>query len=154
MGAAEDWQRELIQYLAKKPYAGILDLYNPRRDDWDPSWPNDPEHSEFNGQVTWEIKRQMEADFILYYFAADTISAITLFELALFKDKNPLVGIDPAYKRIGNLLVTNDVLASEGEKPMDMHVGWNGFIKALDARLDPLGYAKMPRIEPLQPVTP
>ena len=130
MGAAEDWQQKLADHLATLPFADQLDVYNPRRDGWDSSWPNDYSHPEFRAQVDWELARQKEADIIVYFFADGSVSPITLFELGLFRDRNPVVGSASGYKRFGNLIVTKDHF------PFDLHVGWDDFLKALDSRLD------------------
>lgn len=147
MGAAEDWQKNLILHLNAKPYAHLLDLYNPRRADWDPAWLNTADHPEFKKQVDWEITKQKEADIILYYFAPGTISPITLFELGLFHDRNPVIGAHAEYARLGNLQITS------AHFPIDIHVGWNDFLDALDQRLDAIAarFNAVPRTSPPPP---
>jgi len=129
MGAAERWQDALVAFLAEQPCVQHLDVYNPRRDDWDASWPNDYDFAPFREQVEWELRAQKDADLIVYYFATDTLSPITLLDLGLFHSTKPVIGFDPAYKRAGNLLVTKDHFE------MDIHSGWDNFTKALALRL-------------------
>ncbi len=144
-GAAEDWQKKLSEFISTRPYSAYIDYFNPRRDDWHPEWPNDYNFPPFKQQVDWELKHQKDADLIVYYFAGNTMSPITLLELGLFYDRKPVVGYDPAYKRVGNLEITKDHF------PMDIHQGWDSFIKALDARLEILacskGFIATPRSE-------
>ena len=49
MGTAEDWQSKVIKEL--ETYKGYI--FNPRRDDWDSSWVQDINNSQFFEQVTW-----------------------------------------------------------------------------------------------------
>lgn len=79
MGAAEDWQAQAID-AARETFSII---YNPRRDDWDPTWAQTIEHPEFNAQVTWELDHIDEADVVSFYFDPNTKSPITLMELGL-----------------------------------------------------------------------
>ena len=86
MGAAENWQDRLTKDLSD--YKDIV-ILNPRRDDWDSSWSQDPTPgTQFHEQVAWELDRQEEADINVYYFAADSKSPITLLELGLFASDN------------------------------------------------------------------
>lgn len=102
MGAAENWQERLTKELS-----GYEDLYilNPRRDDWDSSWVQDPTPgTEFYEQVDWEIKQQRSADIIVYYFAAGTKSPITLLELGTFGYwTDTIVYCTPDFWRYGNV---------------------------------------------------
>lgn len=149
MGTALDWQRELARHLAAKPYADKLDLYNPRRDDWNPVWLNDAADPNFKGQVDWDLTYQKKADLIIYYFAGETISPITLFELGLFYSQNPVIGADPNYKRLSNLLITQDHF------PMQINVGWDEFIARLDEQLDHMTRTIKPKQDPMpQPIEP
>ena len=83
MGAAENWQDRLSKDLAD--YSDDLILVNPRRDDWDSSWIQDPTPgTQFYEQVDWELEQQEDASMIVYYFAADSKAPITLLELGIF----------------------------------------------------------------------
>ncbi len=48
MGKAEDWQTQLTNLLT-----GVR-VFNPRRDDWDPSWTQSITNPNFKEQVEWE----------------------------------------------------------------------------------------------------
>lgn len=104
MGKATHWQKRLLEDFSHVD--DHLVFLNPRRDDWDSSWVQDPTPgSKFNEQVTWEIDMQEIANLIIYYFDPGTISPITLLELGLYKDKNTVVCCSPEYARYGNVKI-------------------------------------------------
>lgn len=129
MGKAEDWQQHLTKTLANKPYADHLMLYNPRREDWDSSWSQDPHEGPFRDQVTWELNYQAKADILVYYFCAETVSPITLLEFGIHHQDQPIVGLDPHYGRFGNMILTCEYLGIPFKK------SWDGFVSALDMRI-------------------
>lgn len=100
MDKAERWQDEFVAALADLPVI----IYNPRRDNWDSSIPQEADNPQFNEQVTWELNRQAESSLIVYYFCPGTMSPITLLELGLFAGrKNVIVGCPPGFWRKGNV---------------------------------------------------
>lgn len=105
MGKAEDWQTRLAGYFNDSR----VTFWNPRRDDWDSSWVQDPsEGTQFHEQVAWELAAQDDADFIVYYFDPDTQAPITLLELGSYGTKNPknvIVCCPEGYFRKGNVVM-------------------------------------------------
>ena len=105
MNKAENWQQRLANDLANEE---VL-LLNPRRDDWDSSWVQDPTPgTQFHTQVTWELKAQDVADLIVYYFDPATISPITLLELGAYGYAEPeavVVCCPKEYFRYGNVAI-------------------------------------------------
>lgn len=109
MGKAEDWQ-ELITGELQNFGINIL---NPRRDDWDSSWEQDPTPgTNFYEQVTWELRGLEESDYRIFYFAKDTMSPISLMELGLHtkshlprNDEKMIVYVDENYSRKGNVII-------------------------------------------------
>lgn len=102
MGGAEDWQIKLSDTFNGER----ITFWNPRRDDWDSSWKQDPTPgTEFYKQVTWELNAQDNADMIVYYFDPETKSPITLLELGIYKDKNVVVCCPDGYWRKGNVVM-------------------------------------------------
>ena len=87
MGAAVDWQAELTERLADLN----VDIFNPRRDDWDASWTQRITHPEFRGQVEWELDGLDRATAIAMYFAPDSKAPISLLELGLYARSGRLV---------------------------------------------------------------
>jgi hypothetical protein len=111
MGKAVNWQKELVSKFER---VKNLVFYNPRRDDWDVSLPQDPTPgSHFHTQVEWEMDAQLEADLIVYYFDKDTVSPITLLELGQFgsrsmmmsKNRSVVVCCPKEYFRYGNVAI-------------------------------------------------
>lgn len=107
MGVAEQWQERLITALGGYPDNVVL--MNPRRDDWDSSWKQDPTPgTKFYEQVTWELKNQENCDLAVYYFDAATKSPITLMELGAFglQDTDATIVCCPTdFWRYGNVAV-------------------------------------------------
>ena len=99
MGNSEDWQAELEGTL--KHYD--VDVFNPRRDDWDSSWVQRKDNEQFNHQVTWELSCLEKADLIIMYFGPDSKSPISLLELGLFHKKNMIVYCPLEFYRSGNV---------------------------------------------------
>lgn len=110
MGMAEHWQERLASDLADYDDKDLV-LYNPRRDDWDASWVQDPTPgTQFHEQVTWELDRQDEADIRVYYFGADSKAPITLLELGLFSVyPNVIVCCPKTFYRYGNVKIVADL---------------------------------------------
>ena len=107
MGAAENWQERLAKDLSDYSDDDLV-LLNPRRDDWDSSWIQDPTPgTQFYEQVSWELDAQENADACIYYFAADSKSPITLLELGLFYEGS-VVCCPKEFYRYGNVKMVCD----------------------------------------------
>jgi hypothetical protein len=101
MGTAENWQSKIEKALE---HEANLCLLNPRRNDWDASWEQKIENPTFNAQVTWELDALEKADLIVFYFAPETKSPISLLELGLFAQSKKVVVFCPAsFWRKGNI---------------------------------------------------
>ena len=79
MGKAEDWQTKVANAI--KTYD--VDVLNPRRDDWDPSWEQSKDNPKFVQQVEWELDGIDAADIVFFYLQPETMSPISLMELGL-----------------------------------------------------------------------
>jgi hypothetical protein len=100
MGTAEDWQKEIV---SKFKNWDVL-FFNPRRDDWDSSWKQEIGNEQFNHQVSWELNRLDECDFILMYFSPETKSPISLLELGLYAKSGKMIICCPkGFWRKGNV---------------------------------------------------
>lgn len=105
-----DWQLD----VAKELDSFLVNIYNPRRKNWDSSWKCEKENSEFNEQVKWELDNIDKADIVCFYFAENSMSPITLLELGLCIGRNRMsynkqkiiVYCDPSYLRKGNVEIT------------------------------------------------
>lgn len=102
MGTAEDWQAKVVAALAP---TSVL-LLNPRRDNWNAGWEQKIDNPPFREQVEWELNALEAADIIIFYFAPNTKSPITLLELGLHAAKSPeklLVCCPEGFWRKGNV---------------------------------------------------
>ena len=100
MGVAEDWQVKFT-----KEVEGLrLVVMNPRRDNWDPTWVQSIDNSNFSKQVYWELNNLDLADHIVMYFDPNTKSPISLLELGLYATTGKLiVCCPPGFWRKGNV---------------------------------------------------
>jgi hypothetical protein len=101
MGNSEDWQKALAESL--KDYD--IDVYNPRRPDWDSSWKQTIEDENFSHQVNWELSCLEKSDLIVMYLAPGSKSPISLLEMGIFRDKL-LVCCPDGFYRKGNVDIT------------------------------------------------
>ena len=109
MGSAENWQTRMENDLVD---FDNLVVYNPRRDDWDSSWVQDPTPgTKFHEQVTWELDHIEASNLVVVYFGDDSKSPITLLEFglsALNFDKDVVVYCTPNFYRYGNVKIVAD----------------------------------------------
>lgn len=100
MGIAEDWQTKITQELSLYD----VTILNPRRVNWDSSWEQTIENSQFYQQVNWELHSLEICDIIVMYFSPETKSPISLLELGLFAKSNKLIVCCPdGFWRKGNV---------------------------------------------------
>lgn len=100
MGAARDWQVYMQHMLSELD----IDIYNPRRDDWDPTWEQTANNPPFREQVEWELSALKKCEMILMYLQPGTKSPISLLELGLFASSGKLVVCCPeGFWRKGNV---------------------------------------------------
>ncbi len=88
-----DWQQDMRRRLDQTS----LTLINPRRADFpigDPGAAQD--------QIKWEHEHLHRASGIMFWFCAETLNPIVLYELGAWSttDKPIFVGVHPDYKRI------------------------------------------------------
>lgn len=99
-GAAENWQKVVESFFSDMD----VTIYNPRRDLWDPTWQYGV-NQELDKQIRWELDYLDKVDLILFYFAPNSSSPVTLLELGLCSNKNILVACPNAYWRAGNVKI-------------------------------------------------
>lgn len=103
MDKAEDWQAKVSTALQDME----IDIYNPRRENWDASWEQSIEDKNFRTQVEWELDHLDKATAIFMYFDKKTKSPISLLELGLYATGGKLVVVCPdEFWRKGNVEVT------------------------------------------------
>lgn len=88
-----DWQQDMRQRLDRVD----LVLLNPRRANFPIGDPNAA-----RDQIGWEFSHLRKADGVLFWFCAETLNPIVLYELGAWSmtDKPLFVGTHPDYKRI------------------------------------------------------
>lgn len=110
MGKAQEWQDKLYNSIM----TFNVNVYNPRRENWDPSWKQDISNPQFKEQVTWELDHIDLADIIVIYFDPYTMSPITLMELGMVLEQanfdtvngsNILVCCPEGFWRKGNVQI-------------------------------------------------
>lgn len=82
MGNSVDWQKDFSESIPT-PLQDNLLILNPRRDDWDSTWEQTIHNPQFRAQVEWELKGLVECTAVVFYFAPDSKSPITLMELGM-----------------------------------------------------------------------
>lgn len=87
-----DWQKRAAELLKNSSFA----ILNPRRENFPIDDPNSAEV-----QIKWEFDHLYNATVILFWFSAESIQPIALYELGrwLAKDKPVVVGAHPNYLR-------------------------------------------------------
>lgn len=102
MGQAAPWQAEVEAALA--PSAAVI--FNPRRDDWDSSLPQDAADPVLREQIEWELAGLERADLVAMYFDPATQAPITLLELGLRARSGRLVVCcPPGFWRRANVVI-------------------------------------------------
>jgi hypothetical protein len=100
MGKAEDWQTFIERELQEEKGC----ILNPRRNNWDSSWKQEKANLQFHEQVSWELNGLEQANLIVFYFAPNTQSPISLLELGLFaRSKKVIVCCPEGFWRKGNV---------------------------------------------------
>ena len=103
MGKAVDWQTQVTKALADM---NVLVL-NPRRDDWDSSWKQTKDNTQFRQQVEWELEALECSNVIVMYFDPNTMSPISMLEFGLHAPSGKLIVYCPeGFWRKGNIDVT------------------------------------------------
>jgi len=92
-----DWQKQVTEILLRETY---LILFNPRRADF-----NSGDPSAEAIQIRWEHSRLRLSDLILFWFPAETVCPIALYELGAWASrmKTIFVGCHEEYPRRSDL---------------------------------------------------
>lgn len=118
-GTAENWQQEVMQLLNNDK----IYILNPRRSDWNKDWKQSIDNRDFKIQVDWELNGLEKADTVIFYFAGDTKSPISLMELGLISGRqkcDAIIYCHPDFWRRGNIEVMceryNHILFTDKEE--------------------------------------
>lgn len=85
-GKAIDWQTDITNKLSS--YTN-LDIFNPRRDNWNTDTTQSINDEDFNNQVSWELTCIENCKYAILNFLPNTKSPISLLELGLLSQSNP-----------------------------------------------------------------
>lgn len=130
MGTAEDWQQKLTDHL--ESLGKDITVFNPRRDNWDPTWEQSINNPQFCAQVQWELQALDEADLIVMYLDPNTKSPISLVELGLHAKSGKIIVCCPdGFYRKGNV----DIVCMTYGIPNYKH--WTRFIEEIDDTINP-----------------
>lgn len=98
MGAAVDWQQQVIEALDEYPGFTLL---NPRRAEFAPDT--------LDEQIAWELDALNNAHIVLMWFPAQAKAPIALLETGLYmQSEKLLIGAEPGFYRRRNLEMTCD----------------------------------------------
>jgi hypothetical protein len=105
-----DWQKQALDHLADDGFTGTT--LNPRRADFDVTDPNAAP-----AQILWEHYALRHASVIMFWFAAEQIQPIALYELGAWSitPKSIAVGCDSAYPRRVDVLEQTRLVRPELE---------------------------------------
>lgn len=82
-GKSEDWQSALTQAVSNLNIA----ILNPRRT----SWNEEANQKEIEAQIEWEMDALDIADLIVFYFAPNSKSPVTMLELGRYASRNKCI---------------------------------------------------------------
>ena len=101
MGKAIVWQPVVASTFKELD----VTFFNPRRDNWDPTWSQDPQNAHLRQQIRWELERIERSDIVLLFLQAGTMSPITLLELGLClgRGHQTIVACEPGFWREANV---------------------------------------------------
>lgn len=119
MGKAEEWQKDFCDEIKKmRPHPNVA-LFNPRRDDWDPTWNDDVNRVKLVEQIKWELEHLQNAKLIVFYFQPGTVSAISLLELGLFKSYDVIVFCPRGFDKKTNVDIVCELFNVETADSME-----------------------------------
>ncbi|GAA0537985.1 nucleoside 2-deoxyribosyltransferase domain-containing protein [Chitinophaga japonensis] len=115
MGKANKWQADFINQIQAYEALKNVNIFNPRREDWNSSTPPHADNPQFHQQVNWELNALEAADYIVMRFEASSLAPVTLLELGLYATSGKLlVSCAPEFWRKGNV----DIICRRYDIPM------------------------------------
>lgn len=116
-GKADDWQKDIVEYIKNFFSEFNVNIFNPRRDDWDSGWEQSIKNKNFKDQVYWEMDHLDSSDIIFFNILGDTLSPITLLELGYeckSTNKVIIINCEEQFWRKGNV----EVVAERNNLPL------------------------------------
>lgn len=129
MGKSIDWQKDITELLKDED----IRILNPRRDEfkvWEKQSINNPY---FKEQVNWELDGLERADLIIMNLIEDSLSPISMMEIAYFiKEKPMIICVPDGFWRKGNI----EILADRNKKNCLIVNEYDEFTKQIKKSLD------------------
>ena len=111
MGQSWDWQTMLADSLSDLH----IDIFNPRRTDWDSSWSQSMDNKPFVEQVNWELDHIEKASLVVMYLDPTSKSPVSLLELGMLARSGKVVVCCPdGFWRKGNV----EIVCNRHQIPM------------------------------------
>ena len=127
MGAAVDWQSEVIEHLSG--YQNIA-IFNPRRKAFTPDT--------LDEQIWWELDALKKCNTVFMWLPKDSRAPISLFEAGLYWTSGKLcIGADPEFYRRRNLEITGKFYG------VYVYHSLEETLQSLTKSLDRLGYEQL-----------
>jgi hypothetical protein len=120
ISGCSDWQKLLLQAVGPRLPKDVTVL-NPRRANFEVS------NRLLEDQIRWEYFGLESADLVSFWFAPETLNPITLFELGACLNKHIVVGCDPRYARVDDVVYQLALRRSS----LRVEIGWLPFVDAL-----------------------
>lgn len=132
-GKASDWQQEVITALDEID----VDVFNPRRANWDSTWKQSADNEQFAEQVVWELDALEDATYKFFYFEAGSLSPVTMLEYGLHISDRDVITVCPeGFWRRGNI----EIVAKEYWANARIHETLDSGVKELKHRLGPFNH--------------
>jgi hypothetical protein len=118
LGKSDNWQSK-----AEELFEGAnLNVFNPRRPNWDWNTPQSIDCETFYAQVKWEQDHLRRADYIIFNFLKDSKSPITLLEFGIMiatKPKACIVVCPEGFWRKGNIDIMCEIYKIKQAKTLE-----------------------------------
>jgi len=102
-GESVNWQKQAEEYLDDLD----IIILNPRRDDWDSNIVANSLNDPFKEQVNWELEGLGIADVVLFYFAPNSKSPVSMLELGIcLETQNVIIVCPEDFWRKSNIEIT------------------------------------------------
>jgi len=110
-----DWQSDIRTFLNKK--CPNLVLFNPRRNSYDIK-----DATQTPIQIKWEFDCLRQATGIMFWFCAETVCPITLYELGTWTQiskqtgKKIFIGCHPNYQKLNDVIIQTELVLGSAVK--------------------------------------
>jgi len=129
-----DWQtvltKKLTEYYSNKELSKNLQIFNPRRDDFNMENINESEI-----QIKWEFDKLKKSNLISFWFTSGSLNPITLYELGMWGNSRKtkiIIGIENNYLRKFDVILQTKLARTDVKILETFDDFTNELIKAID----------------------